>query len=330
MFPSGCRLGDVRLLDLRFNGLPEMNGNQSPFLVIGMGRGGTSLLAACFAGHPHVVMKNEFNTIQILLGDDFPLLSTTRLVDERLAAFRAICDEDASHHPGKAWGNKVTTEQIGGLEEHNMLNSPGIDTVERFFNALSGYRIVFITRNAASCIELKVRRTGQPFVRAAIRWCYGVRVFERLIELGGITCWCNYEELVVDPRTTLQRLSHSLGLDFDENMLAQTSNGLLMGEYQHGRFLAEKAHNLTRARTQRCRANRAMARPPGLLMLSRRTSMVGGTLRQRPGAPDSFSATSLSNGTPLIGLPPCGFATRRSAQRRTDPAGEPASHQTCP
>jgi hypothetical protein len=221
-----------------------MNGSQSPFLVIGIGRGGTSLLAACFAGHPRVVMKNEFNTIRILLGDDFPLLSTARLIDERLAAFRAICDEDASHHPGKAWGNKVTTEQIGGLEEHNTLNSPGIDAVERFLNALAGYRIVFIMRHAASCIESKVRRTGQPWVRAAIRWCYGVRVFERLTELGGITCWCTYEDLVADPRTTLQHLSHSLGLDFDENMLAQTSNELLMAEYQHGRFLAEKAHNL--------------------------------------------------------------------------------------
>jgi hypothetical protein len=39
-------------------------------------------------------------------------------------------------------------------------------------------------------------------------------------------------------------LTHSLGLDFDENMLAQASNGLLMAEYRHGRFLAEKARNL--------------------------------------------------------------------------------------
>ena len=109
------------------------------------------------------------------------------------------------HLAQPALGVGALDDQIGGLEEHNMLNSPGIDTVERFFNALSGYRIVFITRNAASCIESKVRRTGQPFVRAAIRWCYGVRVFERLIELGGITCWCKYEDLVVDPRTTLER-----------------------------------------------------------------------------------------------------------------------------
>jgi hypothetical protein len=222
----------------------EMSASQSPFFVIGIGRGGTSLLAACFAGHPRVVMKNEFNTIRILVGDDFPVLSTARLIDDRLTAFRATCDEDASHHPGKVWGNKITTEQIGGLEEHNMLNSPGVDAVERFLEALAGYRIVFIMRHAASCIESKVRRTGQPFVRAAIGWCYGVRVFERLTELGGITCWCRYEDLIVDPRTTLEGLCRSLGLNFDENMLAQTSNGLLMQEYQHGRFIAEKAHNL--------------------------------------------------------------------------------------
>ena len=147
-----------------------------PLLVIGAGRGGTSLLAACLGGHPRVAMKSEFHTTRTLIGDDFPVLSTTSLIDDRLLAFRAICDEDALRHPGKIWGNKITTEQLGGLEEHNALNSPGVDVAERFLTIMSGYRVVFITRHGASCVESKVRRTGQPFVRAAIRWCYGARM----------------------------------------------------------------------------------------------------------------------------------------------------------
>jgi hypothetical protein len=224
-------------------GPPGMIGSRLPFLVIGTGRSGTSLLAACLAGHPRVVMNSEVYAVPTLIGNELPLRSTASLIDERLAAFRAACDEDASHHPGKAWGNKITTEQIGGLEEHNALNRPGVDVAERFLAAMASYRIVFIMRHAASCIESKVRRTGQPFTRAAIKWCYSVRVFERLVELGGVTHWCKYEDLVADPRTTLEGVCHSLGLAFDDSMLAQTSSGFLPPEYRHGRFVAEKAQN---------------------------------------------------------------------------------------
>jgi hypothetical protein len=81
-------------------------------------------------------------------------------------------------------------------------------------------------------------------LRAAINWCYGVWVFERLVELGGVTHRCKYEDLVADPRTTLEGICGSLGLDFEDNMLAQTNSAFLLPEYRHGRFLAEKAHDL--------------------------------------------------------------------------------------
>jgi Sulfotransferase family len=221
-----------------------MTGSRLPFLLIGVGRGGTSLLAACLAGHPGVVMNSEIHAVATLIGDDLPLRSTATLVEDRLAAFRAACDEDAAHHPGKVWGNKITTEQIVGLEEHNALNRPGVDVVECLLAAMAGYRIVFVTRHAFSCIDSKVRRTGQPFVRAAIRWCYGVRVFERLVERGGLTYWCKFEDLVADPRKTLQGVCDSLGLDFDDAMLAQTQSGFLLPEYRYSGFIAEKAQDL--------------------------------------------------------------------------------------
>lgn len=216
----------------------------SPLLVVGAGRGGTSLLTACLNGHARIHMASEFHTTRVLIGDDFPIRSTASLVDDRLFAFRALCDEHATAHAGKIWGNKITTEQLAGLEEHNALNSPGVDVAERFLTIMSGYRIVFITRHGASCVDSKVRRTGQPFTRAAIRWCYSARLLERLTDLGGVTARCRYEDLISDPAATLIRLCGSLGLAFDEGMLAQTGSDILGPEYRHGRFLSEKAENL--------------------------------------------------------------------------------------
>lgn len=95
----------------------------SPLIIIGVGRGGTSLLTACLDGHPKIIMRHEFNSIDVILGDNFPVSSITRLAEERLARFQSLCDEDRARHPDKIWGNKVTAEQSNGLEEHNRLTA---------------------------------------------------------------------------------------------------------------------------------------------------------------------------------------------------------------
>lgn len=178
------------------------------------------------------------------MGDDFPISSTETLMTERLQAFRTLCDENALLCGDKIWGNKITTEQLWGLEEHNALNDLAIDLAERFLNVMSGYRVIFITRHGASCAESKVRRTGQPMVRAAIRWCYSARFYERLNKLGGILFKCRYEDLVSDPEVTLTQVCNALGLAFHHDMLSQTASDLLMPDYRHGRFLAEKANDI--------------------------------------------------------------------------------------
>jgi len=189
-------------------------------------------------------MRHEFNSIDVILGDNFPVSSITRLAEERLARFQSLCDEDRARHPDKIWGNKVTAEQFNGLEEHNAINGVCVNMIERFLNAMEGCRIIFIIRHGASCIESKVRRTGQPIIKAALKWCYGVRLLEGLRELGGLTALCRYEDLVADPKKTLSNLCDTLGLAFHENMLAQTESTLLSVDYHHGRFLSEKADTI--------------------------------------------------------------------------------------
>jgi Sulfotransferase family len=217
--------------------------SDSPLLVIGAGRGGTSLLTACLDGRPNIVMRSEFMSTEVLIGDNFPVSSISHLADERLARFCALCDEDRARHPGKIWGNKLTTEQFAGLEEHNALNGAGANVIERFLSVMEGYRIIFITRHGASCIESKVRHTGQPLIRATLRWCYSVRLLEGLRELDGLKAVCRYEDLVADPKKTLRNLCDTLGLSFHEGMLAQTGSGLLPEQYRYGRFLSKKSEN---------------------------------------------------------------------------------------
>jgi Sulfotransferase family len=215
--------------------------SDSPLLVIGAGRGGTSLLAACLDGHPKITMRSEFMSTEVLIGDNFPVSSISRLAEERLARFRALCDEDRARHPGKIWGNKLTTEQFAGLEVHNALNGVCVNMIERFLSTMESYRVIFVIRHGASCIESKVRRTGQPLVRATLGWCYSVRLLEGMRELGGLKAVCRYEDLVAEPKKTLSNLCDTLGLSFHEGMLAQTGCALLPEEYRYGCFLSEKS-----------------------------------------------------------------------------------------
>lgn len=218
--------------------------SERPLIIIGAGRGGTSILAACLGGHPRVAMTMEYMSTALLIGEDFPIRSTASLIDERLAAFRAACEAEAVKHPGKIWANKITSEQVAGLEAHNLLNRPAVDVAERFVSAMANYRIVYILRHGASCIDSKVRRTGQPLVTAALKWCYSADLFERLTALGAVAGSCKYEDLVANPRETLTALCGDLGLDFDERMLEQTDSGTLREEYRHGRFLEHKATDI--------------------------------------------------------------------------------------
>jgi len=213
----------------------------APLLVIGVGRGGTSILTACLDGHPQLVMRSEFRTAETLMGDGYAVSGTDRLIEDRLVGFRGICEAEAANFPGMVWGNKLTTEQFAGLEEHNLYNEPQVDVVDCFLEKMAGYRLVFILRNGVPCVASKVRRTGQGEIRAALRWSYGARLFLRLQERGALTHWCRYEDLVADPRVTLSALCAALGINFAEEMLGQTSSELMLPDYRHGRFVAEKA-----------------------------------------------------------------------------------------
>jgi hypothetical protein len=187
-------------------------------------------------------MRSEYHSVGILMGDAEPIHSVDTLLEDRLAHLNAVCDEDRARHPGSIWGNKITTEQIRGLEEHNFLNGKTVDVVGRFARAMGEYRKIFITRDGRACVESKVRHTRMPMMRAALNWCYSVRVLDRLDYLGELCATVRYEDLVRWPADVLMNVCDALQIEFHPGMLNQTKNEqLLPPEYRHGRFLKEKA-----------------------------------------------------------------------------------------
>jgi hypothetical protein len=208
------------------------------FLIVGAGRGGTSLLAALLDAHPDLEIGFEHASVACLMGSSLPVAfqscDPSRLAHDRIAAFLACCNEEARQHPGKRWGNKITTEQIGGLEVHNQVNlARPINVLEVFFEeALAAVPVIFILRDGRTCVRSKMARTGQPLETACTRWRYSVRVLDYLRSRHKAFYWLRYEDLVREPETTLAGLCRFLAIRYDERMLRGTSTTKLLPEYR--------------------------------------------------------------------------------------------------
>ncbi|MFG1420133.1 sulfotransferase [Roseixanthobacter liquoris] len=215
-----------------------------PFLLLGAGRGGTSLLAGCLERHPAVMIRAEFGGIADLMGGDeaqVPPPSMARLLDYRLTRFRAHCEADRSAHPAHVWGNKITTEQVLGLNDHNHYNLAQEPVLDRFVEMMAGYRFLFIVRDGRTCVDSKVRRAGLSHVEAARRWCASVRVLEHLDARGVLAGTFRFEELVSEPEATLRQVAARIGVAFHPRMLDGADSPLMPQDYRHGRILDEKA-----------------------------------------------------------------------------------------
>lgn len=213
-----------------------------PFLVIGAGRGGTSLLAASLAGHSRLVVAMELFGAAHLLGRGLSQGDDRDIFTARTRAFRDGCLREIRSNPGRVWGNKITTEQLFGLEDHNAANPPYVDVLDRFFReAVPEFRIVFIVRDGRACAASKVRRTGQTWEQAAFRWHYSVRVLKAVHGLDRPVCTLRFEDLVADPEPALREACRCLGVAFEPGMLLQTGSAAILPEYRRGGFDAGRA-----------------------------------------------------------------------------------------
>lgn len=211
------------------------------FLVAGAGRGGTSLLDACLNCHPRLVMGYEAFHGE-LMGIAQACHDFSTLFDQRTESFLRCCEEEAAKHSPKRWGNKITTEQLYRLEDHNEFNPPYQDLLSRFFGeVLSGKKIVYIIRDGRACIASKVRRTNQSWLVATFRWRYSIHVYRYFQLLHDNNLRIKFEDLLNDPRGVLSRVCDFLGLEFDEAMLQGATNDIMPEMYKQEGFVQEKA-----------------------------------------------------------------------------------------
>jgi hypothetical protein len=211
--------------------LPE---EKFAFLVIGAGRGGTSLIAALLDTHTELEVGFERHAQECLMGKalDGPGKDDIHV---RMEAFIASCNADAQRSPARLWGNKVTTEQIFGLEDHNAANpSSPQATLEVFFN---GYfrdrKVVFILRDGRACVASKVRRAGRPYELACERWRYCVQCYRFLRERHQHACFVRFEDLLYQPVDNLDRICDFLAVPFQPEMLEGVGNAKLAPEYRN-------------------------------------------------------------------------------------------------
>ena len=214
------------------------------FLVIGAGRGGTSLLAGLLDSHPRLEVCLERFSVDCLMGKGLsPAPLPEQCIYERTRRFRDSCEQAAGQCPTSFWGNKITTEQLLGLEDHNRLNPISqVSVLDHFFGqAMKGLKFLFILRDGRACVRSKVSRTGQSWENACDRWLYSVQVYEHLAQRPTDAMIVRYEDLLAAPETTLRSTCCFLGVEYDPLMMHGTSNPKMRPEYRYGKILSEKA-----------------------------------------------------------------------------------------
>lgn len=213
---------------------------QFSFLIVGAGRSGTSLLMGMLDEHPDLEVAMESFSMDCLMGYGLEVPAAkikSDMANVRCQTFKEKCQTEAAKHPAKIWGNKITTEQIYGLEDHNSANGSDLPYLDLLFNQLlKGIKVIFLLRDGRTCVRSKIRRTGQSMEHACQRWKYSLHVMRFLQNHHKNNCVLRYENLVRNPITTLNTVCRFLSIPYNDVMLNGVSNVKIFPEYRNTRL----------------------------------------------------------------------------------------------
>ncbi len=200
------------------------------FLIVGAGRGGTSLLAAILDTHSLLEVGFEKYSVQYLMNPQKCWLKNELLC--RTSRFLKACEKEARSSRNPVWGNKITSEQIAGL--HDVAEGKGEEDVWRYFfeRMLKNQKVIFILRDGRSCIPSKMKRAGLSLDDALERWKYSVRMSQYLERSHPNSYILKYEELLLNPDQKLQSVCSFLGIHFEAGMVEGTENPKMLEEYR--------------------------------------------------------------------------------------------------
>lgn len=215
------------------------------FLVLGAGRGGTSLIAGLLDYHSELTVAYELCALAYLNGEELPYRGHD-LFGKRVQSFIAGCQNAANQRADILWGNKITTEQLFGLEDHNVLNPDlKIDVLDEFFNNhLKNVKVIFILRDGRTCINSKIQRTGQPIEKAAERWKYSVTCYRFFKTRHSNNICIRFEDMLFHPEKTLTQICDFLNVPYQDAMLLGTNNKKMLPEYRQNKFDLTKTKSI--------------------------------------------------------------------------------------
>jgi hypothetical protein len=206
-------------------------------LVLGAGRGGTSLIASLLDAHPKLEIALEVHAQKHLVnsvkqGNEAELKG-------RLKDFIQACEKDAAQSHFPHWGNKVTTEQLGFLEQWS---APQIAKNAVYKNLLQNKKLIFITRDGRSCVQSKMRRTNCDLDTALDYWKHSVNYLQFLRSQADLQLHTlKFENLLANPEKELRAVCDFLQLAYNPIMLSGTASNRIHSDYRQDQINPEKA-----------------------------------------------------------------------------------------
>jgi hypothetical protein len=198
------------------------------FLIVGTGRGGTSLLMGLLDTHSKLEVASEY-------ASPGNLKDASRKMYDRVEAFKQACLAEAARHPDKVWGNKILTDQVYALESG--APQPEFDVLDYFFNqSFPTIKVVYILRDGRTSVRSKVNRGGLTYEKACKDWNRSVEMYKFVLKYPGRYLAVRFEDLLVDPPAVLTQITDYLGVPYEAQMLAGTDNPKLLPEYRNPGF----------------------------------------------------------------------------------------------
>lgn len=195
-------------------------------IVLGAGRGGTSLIGALLDAHSELEIALEEHVNETIVPADYS--QKLPHPQKALKAFIKACEADAKAS-GSRFGNKLTTEQLGFVEDFGRNKEMRQDLVQKL---LKGRKIVFTTRDGRNCIHSKMERTGADYKTALFYWKHSVELL-RYLESQDLDLYrFKYEDLLRSPEPTLRGVCDFLGVDYQEQMWQGSNSNRISEQYR--------------------------------------------------------------------------------------------------
>ena len=191
---------------------------QFQFIILGAGRGGTSLLTALLHQHPHIECGMELFAYDVLVQGQKQFWEKDNS-QVRLQRFFKACERYAQQSPKDILGNKITTEQLRHATRVSQWN------FEKLFTSFPpSLKIIFITRDARSHVPSKMKRGEKTLEEAISLWNYTAEMqFYLSIHYPNKTHTLAYEHLLEHTQASMEGICSFLDIPFHPSVLSLRS-----------------------------------------------------------------------------------------------------------